>query len=959
MRRNLSIKMVTGFLSFSMLLGAAHQRPVTVHGANTEYAVWINKVQITDANAANVLSGDQKNDGKVRYNPDTNTLTLENVDINHETDSGNTNRNQRALNIEQELTIELIGENKITVSASGSSAKSYSPYGILSTNGLTIKGPGSLEVVNSVSSKSNIYAISVAPLDDSKKLTIQDCEVTAIVTGSTTSTSTNGFCTNAALNADAIDINNAKVTAKGGPGGKQFSYGIQVTNDSDANITITASEVVLESGDGKNTYGIYDNGGISVTDSKINITGGNGTASGSFITGENYGIFCGKNITIKDSQVEAKSGTGHIVNGIFSNGSLIADNSKVTGIGAAAQNHITDDYSSGVYCNGSLTVSNKSELTAQSGDSSGHSTAVYCDNHMEVNDSSVTAVSGTAGNNSYGISAVEFVQNGGTVDAKAGNGTNYSSGLWTNSADISAGTLVAQGGDLEIENVWSEGIYAGKFVQSGGAVAAKAGKSAKGFSVGIELGENGITISSGTLAAASASESGAVFLPDDIMPVYDNYRVTIKAGSSEGEAQIIEEPTADTYWDNTYLCIEPYSCVHVWSTQWSSDASHHWHDCTKNGCTITENADKNGFAEHTYTEGQISVEPTYLADGERIDTCECGAVKKVVLPKLVNSAAPTITVPDAADSSIYCSPVTVIIADADNNLDTVTLNGEAVTLTDGKLTISPSDKIQTVIATDKAGENAALSITVNDGHTWNEGEVKLPATEAQEGSKHFVCIYCGASKDEMIPKLAPTITETVNTGYTQGVKDSMIFKSEAAFEDFIGVLVDGEVLDTNQFTAAKGSTIVTLKPEYLDTLPAGEHLLEMRFTSGTASAPFSITAKNNNTNEDNNTDDKENKNDNTDENDNMNDDNNTQEQVSEHETAAVPATMPASENGSVSDTHSREADDKVGNADSADGQNADSPSTNDAYGTKWWLALLLISGGVLAGTKLCGRKKIF
>lgn len=127
----------------------------------------------------------------------------------------------------------------------------------------------------------------------------------------------------------------------------------------------------------------------------------------------------------------------------------------------------------------------------------------------------------------------------------------------------------------------------------------------------------------------------------------------------------------------------------------------------------------------------------------------------------------------------------------------------------------------------------------------------------------------------------------------------------------------------------------------------------MRFTSGTASAPFSIAAKNNNTNEDNNTDNKDDKNDNTD------DDNNTQEQVSEYETAAVPATTPASENGSVSDTHSREADDKVGNADSADGQNADSPSTNDTYGTKRWLALLLISGGVLAGTKLCGRKKFF
>lgn len=72
----------------------------------------------------------------------------------------------------------------------------------------------------------------------------------------------------------------------------------------------------------------------------------------------------------------------------------------------------------------------------------------------------------------------------------------------------------------------------------------------------------------------------------------------------------------------------------------------------------------------------------------------------------------------ADDGKTYCAAVTLTITD--EHLDSVTLNGEAVNLTDGKLTLNPAEGEQTVIATDKAGNSTSITVTVNDGHTWSD-----------------------------------------------------------------------------------------------------------------------------------------------------------------------------------------------------------------------------------------------
>mgnify|MGYP001175049674 CR=1 FL=1 len=41
------------------------------------------------------------------------------------------------------------------------------------------------------------------------------------------------------------------------------------------------------------------------------------------------------------------------------------------------------------------------------------------------------------------------------------------------------------------------------------------------------------------------------------------------------------------------------SHVHSWSSEWTSDTTHHWHECENANCDVTENFAKDGYAEHS------------------------------------------------------------------------------------------------------------------------------------------------------------------------------------------------------------------------------------------------------------------------------------------------------------------------------------------------------------------------
>ena len=67
----------------------------------------------------------------------------------------------------------------------------------------------------------------------------------------------------------------------------------------------------------------------------------------------------------------------------------------------------------------------------------------------------------------------------------------------------------------------------------------------------------------------------------------------------------------------------------------------------------------------------------------------------------------------------YCEAQTVIVDE--KYVDTVTVNGTAVTLdADGGFVLSPTNGEQKIVVTDKAGNNAEMTVIVNNGHTFGE-----------------------------------------------------------------------------------------------------------------------------------------------------------------------------------------------------------------------------------------------
>lgn len=67
--------------------------------------------------------------------------------------------------------------------------------------------------------------------------------------------------------------------------------------------------------------------------------------------------------------------------------------------------------------------------------------------------------------------------------------------------------------------------------------------------------------------------------------------------------------------------------IHTWNAAWSSNQTHHWHDCTASGCTVTDNSRKDGYAAHTAGAWVVDRPASSSQDGIRHRSCSiCGYV---------------------------------------------------------------------------------------------------------------------------------------------------------------------------------------------------------------------------------------------------------------------------------------------------------------------------------------------
>ena len=140
------------------------------------------------------------------------------------------------------------------------------------------------------------------------------------------------------------------------------------------------------------------------------------------------------------------------------------------------------------------------------------------------------------------------------------------------------------------------------------------------------------------------------------------------------------------------------------------------------------------------------------------------------------------------------------------------------------------------------------------GHKLTKTEVKAPTSTDTGNIEYWYCEVCDkyfsdekaeheiTLEDTIIAKL-PKLISGANQEWTKGSKDGLTFKVDTDINEFKKVLVDGKELKDTNYDIKSGSTILTLKSSFLDTLSAGKHQICLEFNNGTIEAYFTVKVK--------------------------------------------------------------------------------------------------------------------
>lgn len=100
------------------------------------------------------------------------------------------------------------------------------------------------------------------------------------------------------------------------------------------------------------------------------------------------------------------------------------------------------------------------------------------------------------------------------------------------------------------------------------------------------------------------------------------------------------------------------------------------------------------------------------------------------------------------------------------------------------------------------------------------------------------------AENTVTEKVPPSIIQGNDARWKKGESSTLTFRSDAAFEDLIEVLVDGAALSSESYEKrnGEGNIIVELRESYLEQLAEGEHTLAIRSARGDATTHFTVEA---------------------------------------------------------------------------------------------------------------------
>lgn len=706
-------------------------------------------------------------------------------------------------------------------------------------------------------------------------------------------------------NTATLTLNEAKISGSYNEYNNPFTAGIYATGSSNQPVALTI-ELIGENTITGN-YGIFLNAEISAsrygTNATLTITGENNGSLG--VSGSDHGIYIKSgsgdaSLNIKNVAVTSST-NGNYAAGVYvmssanatgsPNISLSVNGGSLTASGTGSSDGIQFyvGASEATSATSSLTVSDNAIVRANGGIANNSSSPIQYGTGSSTTGGIV--FDGTEGT-VYGDVTLDeslTINQGETLTIPEGSTLNTNNNLTNNGTIVNTGgTLSGEPGGIIVTApaITTESLPEGTVNQLYSATLEVTGNNIT-WSLDSGTLPDGLTLdSNGTIAGtptAAGTSTFTVTATNDAGSASKEYTLTIKAVSVTSlklnkDSLTLQERGSDTLT----ATVEPADATNqdvIWKSSDTSIAT-----VSADGtvtaisagtATITATAkDGSGVSASctlTVTHGKMVQTPkkdaTCTVDGtEEYWTCEiCG--------KHFEDESGTIpTTPEEnkiqATGHSYGEPVWNWSEDGKTCTVTFTCKKDETHKETPKVKITSAVKIPTT-CTEAGVTTYTATVEFNGkthtdtkdvadipaiGHKLTKTEAKAPTSTDTGNIEYWYCKVCDKYfsdekaeheiilEDTIIAKL-PKFVSGANQEWTKGSKDGLTFKIDTDIKEFKKVLVDGKELKDTDYDIKSGSTILTLKPSFLDTLSAGKHKIRFEFNTGSVEAYFTVKDK--------------------------------------------------------------------------------------------------------------------
>ncbi|WP_195295250.1 Ig-like domain-containing protein [Faecalitalea cylindroides] len=864
MKKRIWNKVVSIFTAILLVVGIVPNTTVTALAAAPDGQVlYVGGVQISstgywttdsEGNVTAYSGAGTPSDNYIHYDADTNTLTLHNTTIKkgldyNESIQGGTFILGSAIGVfnqngDAELTITLEGDNTIAEVGKGIYVLAISTGGAT----LTITGDGSLDAS---ASQTGIW---VQSNNGNGALFIQNAKVEAM------GTNTAGYGVNVQSSQSStasLSVDGGSLTASGAPGILYDSSG-SGTIPNTTTLTISNSAIVDARGGGIGAGYIWNLSGVSPTDDSVGIVFGldlsdskAGAVYGDVTLQEDLEIGEGESLTIPNGS--ALNGNGKLTN----NGTIIVEKGgnltgNPGGIIVTAPAITTDSLP-----NGTVGESYTATLEA-TGNNITWSASGLPDGLTLNSDGTITGTPTAEGTS--------------TVTVKAENSAGSTSKDYT--LNIKPATVPVTGLELNKNSLTLQ--------EKDSDTLTVTVKPADATNQDVTWQSSNTSIATvsadGTVTAISAGTATITATAADGSGVSASCTLTVTHGKMVHIPK--KDATCTEYGNEEYWICE--NCGKYFSdangdTEIAKDSwiisaiNHDWNDAvytwSDDGSTCTATRTCKHDSAHTETSkatvtGAQTKAPTCTEKGETTYTATFEADWAMTQTKVLADISAT--------GHSYGEPVWSWSEDGKTCTVTFTCENDATHKESPKVTVTAAVKkpatcteagVTTYTATVEFNGNTYTDTKdVADipaiGHKLTKTEAKAPTSTDTGNIEYWYCEVCNkyfsdekaeheiTLEDTIIAKL-PKFVSGANQEWTKGSKEGLTFKIDTDIKEFKKVLVDGKELKDTDYDIKSGSTILTLKPSFLDTLSAGKHKIRFEFNTGSVEAYFTVKDKEN------------------------------------------------------------------------------------------------------------------